>query len=283
MLNQVLVPNVSDGWIGRSLRGSQRGFTLIELLVVIAIIALLASMLLPALSKAKKKGQSSKCIQNLKQISLGTTMYAEDNNESFHWILDDRGNASPPNHGLWTRSPRTSLELNPADSYAYWGIIYKRYVNGTKELFRCPGAKTPDAWREVSEMRDWPMAFWLNSTYGINRYVVYRDSPEPRKISSLAHPSTTVFAQDAAEQRMEGTDDTIGLWPSSRGGECLYQWKKEYANYYPGSRMELEWFRHPNCNTLWIDGHVSSIKYTKTGVDYRIYTGEAPLLNNFLN
>src|SRR5512140_1083956 len=101
----------SDTLAEMKMRARGRGFTLIELLVVIAIIAILASMLLPALSRAKTKAQGIQCMSNGKQLSLSWMMYAHDNNDAIVYASDDgTGAKNPKNKYAWTQ---THMDYTP--------------------------------------------------------------------------------------------------------------------------------------------------------------------------
>ncbi len=112
------------------------GFTLIELLVVIAIIAILAGMLLPALSKAKSKGQGIACMNNTKQLALGFLLYADDHDETLLGSLDGL-----PGRVNWIQGDLQNWDANAADTRFLTNSPLFNYVGRSLSIFKCPADK----------------------------------------------------------------------------------------------------------------------------------------------
>jgi prepilin-type N-terminal cleavage/methylation domain-containing protein/prepilin-type processing-associated H-X9-DG protein len=121
--------------------GPERGFTLIELLVVIAIIAILASLLLPALSRAKMSAQGAACSNNIRQLSLAWLIYADDFNQL---LVNNSSTADTRTYRQsWVNNIEdwgTSVEnTNPA--YVLSGKLAS-YVNNNLGVYKCPTDRT---------------------------------------------------------------------------------------------------------------------------------------------
>jgi len=159
-------------WSGLESRdkSKRQAFTLIELLVVIAIIAILAAMLLPALSRAKAKAQGVYCMNNGKQLMLGIQMYAEDFNSLFPPNPDDAnsffghnwvpGNSGGQGNGVTWRPEYLGEEARCA-------IL--NYIGKNTALFKCPADKRtgrPNGGQFSSQTVAAPRTYSMNGAVG---------------------------------------------------------------------------------------------------------------------
>jgi prepilin-type N-terminal cleavage/methylation domain-containing protein/prepilin-type processing-associated H-X9-DG protein len=179
----------------------QHGFTLIELLVVIAIIAILAAMLLPALSSAKTQAVAVTCLNNNKQIMLGFKMYTDDNHNVFP-ANEEGGTAKAWIDGGEMNYSGSPDNTNIADLIGPTSLI-GAYVGGQPKVFKCPadmscsyGTKGPPRIRTYSMSQAIGDAtynaidgqgFWLPSVYNGGPWLCYF------KESDLARPSPSML------------------------------------------------------------------------------------------
>ena len=212
-------------------------FTLIELLIVIAIIAILASMLLPALNQARERARATLCTGNLKQLGVGAGMYISDHGQFpgcyFFMPIGEVDNGTTMYGGI----------------AGYFG--YQKSSRGVNTTFTCPvsAAVYPD--------RDdwWPM----RRTYAINRRAM-----SMYELNVTTVPYSTPPSRVRYPAKMLQFGDSVQIKEKSPG-QYWHEWyylngKTEFKTYARDPR----YFVHRGyMQTVYVDGHTGSVFYTK--------------------
>lgn len=221
---------------------AQVHFTLIELLVVIAIIAILASMLLPALQHSKDVAKSMACMSNVKQFGIGFNSYANDGN-GYLPCLNVDASTSPANYGWW-------MNLIGAGAYVpvkqWWNEAYGSVKTGA---WRCPSVA--DA------------ALSWGGGYGVHECPKHFNYASYPRLASYSRPSELFMLSDSWQRNSSGAAGDKTTWiavqcpPNCGGWNTASSWHEVPSSIH----------RNGGGNALFFDGHAMFTSYSALAVN----------------